>query len=154
VKILQKIGKAKIIAVIIALTLTGTVLALTTSGVLTTSQTVPYSGTITAINLGVYSDSACTQTCTALTVGNLNPGGTATQTVYIKNTGTVSETLTMAVNNWSPSSASSSLTLTWNQQNSVLTVGQSVQATLTLTAASNTGSLTTFSCSVTVTGTQ
>jgi hypothetical protein len=60
----------------------------------------------------------------------------------------------MAVNNWNPGSASSSLTLTWNQQNTVLTVGQSVQATLTLTAASNTGTLTTFSCSVTVTGTQ
>jgi len=154
VKILQKIGKTKINAVIIALTLTGTVLALTTSGILNTSQTVPYSGTITAINLGIYSDSACTQTCTALTVGALNPGGTATQTIYIKNTGTVSETLTMAVNNWNPGSASSSLTLTWNQQNTVLTVGQSVQATLTLTAASNTGTLTTFSCSVTVTGTQ
>jgi hypothetical protein len=132
----------------------GTVLAITTSGLLSASQTVPYNGTITAVNLGVYTDSSCTQTCTALTVGALNPGGTATQTVYIKNTGTVSETLTMTVSNWNPGSASSSLALTWNQQNTVLTAGQSVQATLTLTAASNTGSLTTFSCSVTVTGTQ
>lgn len=151
---LQKLGKTKIIAVIIALTLTGTVLALTTSGLLSVSQTVPYSGTITAVNLGVYTDSACTQTCTALTVGNINPGGTATQTIYVKNTGTVSETLTMTTNNWNPGSASSSLTLTWNQQNTILPAGQAVQATLTLTAASNTGSLTTFSCSVTVTGTQ
>jgi hypothetical protein len=152
--ILQKLGKTKLIALVVVLTMVGTVLAITTSGLLSASQTVPYNGTITAVNLGVYTDSSCTQTCTALTVGALNPGGTATQTVYIKNTGTVSETLTMTVSNWNPGSASSSLALTWNQQNTVLTAGQSVQATLTLTAASNTGSLTTFSCSVTVTGTQ
>jgi hypothetical protein len=152
--ILQKLGKTKLIALVVVLTMVGTVLAITTSGLLSASQTVPYNGTITAVNLGVYTDSSCTQTCTALTVGALNPGGTATQTIYIKNTGTVSETLTMTVSNWNPGSASSSLALTWNQQDTVLTAGQSVQATLTLTAASNTGSLTTFSCSVTVTGTQ
>ena len=153
-KILQKIGKAKIIAVIIALTLTGTVLALTTSGILTTSQTVPYSGTITAINLAIYSDSGLTQNCTALNTGNVSPGGTTTQTIYVKNTGTASETLTMAVSNWNPANAGSSLTLSWDKQNTVLSAGQSVQATLTLTVAANTGSLTTFSCSVTFTGTQ
>ena len=146
----HRLSKVAVIAIAIA----GVLLTVTTAAVLSASQSVPLNGTITAVNLGIYTDSACTQTCTALTVGALNPGGTATQTVYVKNTGTVSETLTMAVNNWSPGSASSSLTLTWNQQNTVLTVGQSVQATLTLTAASNTGTLTTFSCSVTVTGTQ
>ena len=39
---------------------------------------------LTKVNLAVYSDSGCTQTATSLTVGSLNPGGTATQTVYIK----------------------------------------------------------------------
>jgi hypothetical protein len=102
----------------------------------------------------LYSDSACTQIATALNVGTLNPGNTATQTIYIKNTGNVPETLTMTTNNWNPASASTSLTLTWNRQNTVLTAGQIIQATLTLTAAANTGSLTTFSCDVTITGTQ
>jgi hypothetical protein len=145
-----KLPKAALIAIAVA----GILLTVTAAAVLSANQTVPLNGTITAVNLGIYSDSACTQTCTALNVGTLNPGGTATQTVYIKNTGTVSETLTMTASNWTPSSASSSLTLTWNQQNTVLPAGQSIQATLTLTAASNTGSLTTFSCSVTITGTQ
>jgi len=106
------------------------------------------------VNLGVYSDSACTQTVTALSVGTLSPGGAATQTVYVKNTGNIPETLTMTTNNWAPSSASSLLTLTWNRQNAVLNAGASIQATLTLRVASNTGSLTTFSCDVTLTGTQ
>ena len=139
---------------IIALTITALALTLTTAAVLTTNQTVPLSGTINAVNLAVYSDSACTQTVTSLAVGTLNPGGTATQTVYVKNTGNIPETLTMTTNNWTPSGAGSSLTLTWNRQNTVLSAGASIQATLTLTAASNTGSLTTFSCDVTLTGTQ
>ncbi len=146
----QKLSKGAIIAVAIV----GILLTVTTAGLLSTYQTVPLSGTITAVNLGVYSDSACTQTVTALNVGALNPGGTATQTVYIKNTGTVPETLTMTINNWNPTTASSYLTLTWNRQSTVLNAGQSIQATLTLTVASSTGSLTNFGCDVTFTGTQ
>jgi hypothetical protein len=146
----QKITKITVIS----FALIGLFLTVTTAAILSTNQTVPLNGTITAVNLGVYSDSACTQIATALNVGTLNPGNTATQTIYIKNTGNVPETLTMTTNNWNPASASTSLTLTWNRQNTVLTAGQIIQATLTLTAAANTGSLTTFSCDVTITGTQ
>jgi len=139
---------------IIALTITALALTLTTAAVLSSNKTVPLSGTINAVNLGVYSDNSCTQTVTSLSVGTLSPGATATQTVYIKNTGNVAETLTMNVNNWNPTSASTYLTLTWNRQNTVLSAGQTIQATLTLSAAANTGSLTTFSCDVTLTGTE
>jgi hypothetical protein len=141
-------------AAVIAITIAAIALTATTAAVLSINQNVSLNGSITAVNLGIYSDSGCTQTCTALNVGAINPGGTSTQTVYIKNTGNVPETLTMAASNWSPANANTYLTLTWNQQNTVLPAGQSIQATLTLTAASNTGSLTTFSCSVTITGTQ
>jgi hypothetical protein len=138
----------------IALTTIGILLAVATAAVLSANQTVPLNGTISAVNLGVFSDSACTQTTTALNVGTLSPGGTATQTIYIKNTGNLPETLTMTTNNWTPSGAGSLLTLSWNRQSTVLNAGASIQATLTLTAASNTGTITTFSCDVTLTGTQ
>src|SRR5665811_391198 len=101
-------------------TITALALILTTAAILTNSQTVPLTGTINAVNLGVYSDSACTQTATTLTAGTLNPGATTTQTIYIKNTGNIAETLTMTTGNWVPSGAGSSLTLTWNKQNTVL----------------------------------
>jgi hypothetical protein len=146
----QKLPKVGLIALLV----TAIALTATTAAVLSASQTVPLNGTISAVNLGIYSDSECTQTVTALDVGTLNQGSTATQTVYVKNTGNVPETLTMTTNNWTPTGASSALTLTWNQQNTVLPAGQSIQATLTLTAAANTGSLTTFACDVTLTGTQ
>ena len=148
--IAQKLPKLAIATIAIA----GILLTMTTLAALSASQNIPLNGTITAVNVGVYSDSACTVTCTALNVGTVNPGSTATQTVYIKNTGTVPETLTMTTTNWSPAGASSYLTLSWDRQNYVLNAGLSVQATLTLTVASSTGSLTTFSCTVTITGTQ
>ena len=138
----------------IALTITVLALTVTTLAVLSSNQTVPLDGTITAVNIGIYTDSACTQNATALNVGNLNPASTATQTVYVKNTGNIPETLTMTVNNWNPTQASDTLTLTWDQQNVVLSAGEVVEATLTLTVAADTGSLTTFSCNVTFTGTQ
>ena len=129
-------------------------LTATTLAALTSNQTVTMSGTISAVNVGVYSDSACTQNCTSLSAGTVSPGGTTTQTVYVKNTGNVPETLSMTAIGWSPSNANTYLTLTWNQQNTVLPSGQSIQATLTLTANSNAGNLTSFSCSVVFTGTQ
>ena len=151
--LLTKIKKIPAAAVT-ALVLTAFALTLVTAAVLSSNQTVPLNGTITTVNLGVYSDVDCTQIASALNVGALNPGGTATQTVYIKNTGNVPETLTMTTNNWNPTNAPTYLTLSWNRQNTVLNAGASIQATLTLTEAPNTGTLTTFSCDITLTGTQ
>ena len=139
---------------ITAIALAGLMITLTAMAALSDSQTVPLSGTISTVNVEAYTDSACTIPCTALSVGNVAPGGTATQTIYIKNSGTVPMTLTMTASNWSPSNANTYLTLSWNRQSTVLAAGSSTPATLTLVAASNTGSLTTFSCSVTITGTQ
>ncbi len=139
---------------IIALLVTGLALTVTTAAILSANQTVPLSGTINAVNLGVYTNSECTIPATSLNVGAISPGASATQTVYVKNTGNVPETLTMTTGNWNPTDADSYLTLSWNRQNHVLSAGSSIQATLTLTAAENTGALTTFSCDVTLTGTE
>ena len=146
----QKFGKFAVAALILsAIFLTGITVA-----ALTASQNVPLSGTITAVNVELYTDSACTIPCTSLAVGTVSPGGTATQTLYVKNTGTVPETLSMTATNWNPANADSYLAVTWNRANHILNAGASVQAIITLTAAANTGTLTTFSCTVTITGTQ
>ena len=139
---------------IVIIAITGLLVTMTTLGALSDSMMLPLSGTITTVNVEAYTDSACTIPCTALSVGNVVPGSTATQTIYIKNNGTVPVTLTMTVSNWNPTTASSYLGLSWNRQNHALSAGNSVQATLTLTATASTGSLTDFSCTVTITGTQ
>ncbi len=130
------------------------VLTLTTIAALSASQNVDLEGTITAVNVEVYFDAGCTQPCSTIHVGALSPGSTFTQTVYIKNTGTVPVTLTMTTNNWNPTDASNYLTLSWNRQNYLLNEGLYREATLTLTVKSDTDDLATFSFSATITGTQ
>jgi hypothetical protein len=140
---------AAILTVVIATSLT-----LTTLAALSASQNVQLDGTITAVNVEVYSDAACTQPCSIIHVGTLNPGSTFTKSVYVKNTGTVPVSLSMTTNSWSPTSASNYLTLSWNRQNYILNDGSSREAILTLTVTSDTGDLEAFSFSATITGTQ
>ena len=141
--------RASIIIAIVA-----TLLTLTTTGLLIANQTVPLTGTITTVNVGVYLDAEGTQNCTSLNFGSLNPGDTATQIVYIKNTGTAPVTLSMTANNWNPTSSSSYLTLSWNRQNTILNAQESIQATLTLTSTANADDLSSFGCDLTFTGTR
>jgi hypothetical protein len=139
---------------IIALTATAIFLTLVTAGLIAT-QTIPSDGTVvSAANIGAYTDSDCTQNCTHISWGTLNPDTTTNKTVYVKNTGTVPLTLSMATENWTPTNADDYLTLTWDQQNTILDAGQSVPANLTLTAAADTGDLTSFSFNIIITGTE
>jgi hypothetical protein len=139
---------------IIAVAVTGLFLTMVTAGVLVSSQTVTSGGTITAVNVGVYTDSACTINCTSIDWGTLAPGNITAKTVYIKNTGSVPVTLSMATAVWTPSNANSYLTCSWNRAGAILNAGTSISAILTLTAATNAGSITTFSFNIVITGTQ
>ena len=139
---------------IIAIAVTGLFLTMLTAGVLTSSQSVSSSGTITSVNVGVYTDSACTQNCTSINWGGLAPGASTTMTIYVKNTGTIPVTLSMTTTSWVPSNANTYLTATWNQANTVLAAGSSVQAVLTLTASASAGTITTFSFNIVISGTQ
>jgi hypothetical protein len=139
--------------IIAAIAVTGILATVITLAALN-AQPVPIDGRITTVNVEVFSDSSCTQTCDTINVGELNPASTTTKVMYVKNTGTVPETLSMAVSDWNPPSASSLINITWNQQNTVLDAGQSIQAVLTLEAASNAGGFANFSCNVTFIGTE
>jgi hypothetical protein len=143
----SKILVVILIAVALALTTT-------TLGVLNVSQNVTSSGTITTSpNIGVYSNSNCTTTLTSINWGSIIAGGNATQTFYVKNTGTGIMTLSLSVSNWSPSGASTYLTISWNQQGTQLSAGQSVAATITLAVSSSITGITTFTNTIAITGT-
>ena len=136
---------------IIALATTGIFLTLVTAGIIAT-QTIPSDGTVTTVNVGVYTDSECTENCTAISWGSLYPSNSTSKTVYVKNTGTVPITLSMTTNSWIPTNAEDYLTLEWDQEGTVLGVGDSVTATLTLTAAADTGDLQDFTVNIVITG--
>jgi hypothetical protein len=140
---------------LIAIITTCILLTFLTSGALLSTQQVPSSGTVSAVNVGVYTDSACNNNCTNIPWGTLAPGNSATYTVYIKNTGNLPVTLSMATSDWSPTAANGPITLTWNRQNYNLNAGASVSAILTLTVSSSiSSSITNFSFNITITGTQ
>jgi len=138
---------------IIAIAVVGLALTLTTAGLLSVTQLVSSSGTITTVNVGVYSDSACTLPLTSIDWGTISPGTTVTRTIYVKNTGNTQITLSMTTNGWIPTSANGPLTLTWNKEGTTLSVGQSTAATLTLTVSSSISGITTFSVNIVITGT-
>ena len=123
-------------------------------GALVATRTISNSGSVTAVGVGVYSDSGCTTALSAISWGTVNPGDVKTYTIYVKNTGNVPVTLNMTVSGWSPSSASSYIKLTWNQEKSVLTAGQVVSAVLTLSVSSSISNVTSFSFNIIITGTQ
>ena len=116
------------------------------------STTLTQSGTIQALNVGVYSDSACTQTLSLVNWGTLPPGTSANKTIYVKNTGNALITLNMTITSWNPATASSYITLTWNQQNAQLAPGYSVPALLVLSVSSNVTGFTDFNCTTIISG--
>jgi hypothetical protein len=140
------VGLAVAVATILTLT---SVVAL-----LQSSKTFQNSGTVTAINVGVYQDSACTQVLSLLDWGSIGPGSSANRTIYIKNDGTTAMTLNMTVSAWNPASASSYIGLTWNREGTVLNQGNSAAALLTLTVSASITGITSFNYNVTITGTQ
>ncbi len=70
------------------------------------SQSIPTSGMIIAIGVGVYADSTCSQNLTGISWGTVAPGESVNRTVYVKNTGNAQITLSMASSGWNQSAAS------------------------------------------------
>lgn len=138
----------------IAIAATGLFMTLLTTGLLMSSQSLQSSGTVTAVNVGVYSDSGCTQNCTSINWGSIAPGNSTTRTIYVKNIGTIPMTLAMTTGSWVPSNANTYISLSWNREGTVLTANQSISATLTLSASSSAGNITSFSFNIIITGTE
>jgi hypothetical protein len=143
---------------IAAVVLTSALLAVTTAGVLSSSQSLPSGGTVAAVqasvNIGVYGDVGCTQPASSVSWGTLNPGDVTTRTVWIKNTGTAAALLSMSTNGWSPANANQWLSITWNLNGRSIAPNEVVQATLTLSVSANVdSSITTFSVNILITGT-
>lgn len=121
---------------------------------LSTSKTIPNTGNVKAVGVGVYSDSACSQQVSIIQWGTLDAGETKNVPVYVRNEGNVNLTLSMTTNNWNPQEASSYITLNWNRGGHKLTPGSSVQAVLTLIVSSTVTGVTNFSFDIIITGTE
>ena len=127
-------------------------LSLTTLGLLTMSQTLTSSGSITSINVAIFSDSNCTTPVNTLSWGIISPGTSASRTVYVKNTGNSQLTLNMRTDGWVPAGANNSISVTWNKENAQLNADQSTAANLTLTVSPSISGILNFSVNIIITG--
>jgi hypothetical protein len=140
--------------VFLALGALAVVLLALVSAALVTTRTISSTGTIAAVGVAVFWDSACTNQTASINWGTLVPNSTGACTVYVKNNGTVPVTLNAGFGNWNPGSASGYMTPGWNCSGYVLGSSSVVAATLTLTVSPNITGVANFSFDVTITGTQ
>jgi hypothetical protein len=146
---MKKLSTGAVIAIIAA----GIILTITTAGLISVTQVVPSSGNVITVNVGVYSDSSCTQNLTSINWGSFEPGETKSGIIYVKNIGTLPVNIHMTTASWNPTSANGPIALTWNKENTALNPGSQVTATLTLTVADDITDITNFSFDIIFTGT-
>jgi hypothetical protein len=116
-----------------------------------TSRKVSNSGSIKGVGVGIYNDQSCTSAVSSINWGVLEPGLSVDKTVYIRNEGNSPAILSMAASNWSPSSASSYMTLRWNYAGQTVNVDQVIQVKLTLSVSSSISGINDFSFDITIT---
>jgi hypothetical protein len=147
------------VVTVLAIAALGLVLTYATAGVVSLSEAAPLtnralssSGSIRTLNVGVYSDYACSQSLGALDWGDLSPGDTVNRTIHIKNTGSAEILLSMTTTSWSPAGANGPLTLVWNRENTRLGAGEVASATLSLAVSESITDITTFSVQILISG--
>ena len=147
------------IGIVIAFAAIGLGLTYTTAGFISIQQAMPVAsrqlhsgGTIASINVGIYSDHACSRLLQSIDWGTIVPGGTVERTVYVKNTGNSPLILNLTTNSWNPAAAIESLALTWNKEGATLNAGETTMATLALVVAQDISGITTFSVAIVISG--
>ena len=129
----RKVATA-ILAAVALTAIAGFMLAQVAS-IIQSSSTLSNVGTEKAVGIGVYWDAALTNRTTTINWGTLDPGTQKAFTVYIRNEGNTAITLSQAISNWNPATASTYMALTWNYNNQPINPGATTQVTLTLTVS-------------------
>jgi hypothetical protein len=121
-------------------------------GLTSTSVRLSSSGSVKALGVGVYWDSACSQTVSGIDWGSSDPGSVKNVTVYIRNEGTAPITLSLQTANWNPAEAEDYISLSWDYGGQAIGVNQVLTVTLSLSISSNIQGITTFSFDIVVVG--
>ena len=103
--------------------------------------------------LNVYRDSSCTNKVSSLPWGNISPGGSISNLVYIKNEGDVPLTLTLDTTDWSPSNAPNYISLNWNYDGQAIEPNQVILVRLTLRVSQSINGIQSFDFQIIINGT-
>jgi hypothetical protein len=101
----------------------------------------------------LYKDQETAQACTNIDWDSISTQSSTTRTIYVKNTGNITETLHMTTSDWTPTEVSSMLSLAWDKESFSLASGEVVAATLTLTMGQDTGTVDSFDFNTIIEGT-
>ena len=104
------------------------------------------------MNVEIFTNIECTQSCNNINWGTLTPGEPFTQTIYIKNSGNTPITLFMTTENWTPTNANTYLNLSWDKENTNLNPDQVVLASLTLSVSLEIETINDFNFDIIITG--
>jgi hypothetical protein len=140
------------IAVVALILLSGFMLSQVMSAI-QVNKTISNVGTLKlSVDVGVYWDASFTNRTTTINWGTLNPGTTKSYSLYIRNEGNTDLTLSMSTTNWSPSPASSYVTLNWNYNGQTVNPNGYVGVTFTLTVSNNIAGVSSFSFDISLVG--
>ena len=128
--------------VIVALSIAAMMMVASVLAIMTSSKTIPSSGSINAFKVGVYSNAGCTTPLDSITFDTISPGYNTNKTVFIKNdatSGGKSMSLSMTVTNWgsTPTNGSTVVYIAFNSTGVTLAPTISCAANITLTALDN-----------------
>lgn len=139
--------------VIVAVAVVGVLVGALAAGLLAATRTIPNSGNVRAVGVGVFWNLACTNETKSINWGSMDPNSSRSFPVYVRNNGTVPLQLSIATSGWNPSAASSYMAMSWNCTGYSLDHDSIVAAVLTLSVLPNISGVTTFSFDITITGT-
>ena len=129
----------------LAVLLSMVALTVLASGFMQSSVRIVGRGTVKAVGVGVFWDSNCTNPVSFIDWGMVEPDSMNNVTVYVRNEGNVAASISLATENWNPSSASDYLALSWNYNGRQLNPQEVVPVTLTLTVSSSVQGIESFS---------
>jgi hypothetical protein len=108
---------------------------------------------IEGIGVGIYWNQNCTNKTLTLNWGNMTPNSENTLEVFIRNEGNSKVSLYLSTTEWNPKAASNYIQLEWNYSNQILSTGQIIPISLTLTVSPEIGGVSDFTYNTIITAT-
>ena len=109
-------------------------------------------GTIRSVGVEVYANEALSQILNEITWGTLDPGETRNASAWIKNRGTDAQKLVLWTENWNPTDAQNSISLSWDYADVWIEAGDALRVEFTLSVDPKIVGVTGFSFDIWVKG--
>ena len=105
-----------------------------------------------AFGIEIYWTQQVNEKVSSIDWGTLEPGSNKSVTIYIRNEGKKSTSLNFYTSEWNPPEAADYLNLNWDYEGQLISAGEIVQVTFTLSISPSVKGIGMFSFDITITG--